>query len=781
VNGYLGSLTLEAIAYPFDGSFTKTIVQERGASRAEQKASFTIAIGQNYGSIAGVVFPSQFNSFRVDDFVFSFNINHANTVDSNGVYVRTPDFNYSTPNAPDTAAAVWLLLTSFTSPTSGIGYNVRTANGWIEVTTAGTETRNGDIPQMISMNYRNVWTTAGVTALPARSEIVDFTPLNPRTGEVFSLSLSGQTYTATGTTVSEIISGILAAMVADPSPVGNCVDNTTKITCTSINSSTSLSSLSSVTYPSPDTTAPIVTLVGSSTGTVFVGASYTELWATWIDNRDGSGTVSVPYSGSVNIAQPGTYVLSYRHIDTASNTGNTVIRTIAVSDVTPPVITVLWSGSVTQELDLPYTDAGATWSDDVDGSGTLTASGISLMTGRGTYTLTYEKRDAAGNVGTGSREVVIVDTIAPVVTLSTLPVTVDASIYQISGRAPWSNFIDVYSGSTLLVSTTPVDGYFSVFVPLAPSSANTFLIEATDTGRNTGTWQVVITTSSAASGFSGTLQVSGSTLSGVTTFSGASFSVATQVTVQAPILFTSSSGGTSVIPTGTVITGASGTVFDASAINALSVTVTWGLASNQTPNGALEFGISGTGLYFSRPIKIQIPVSGYSGTTIPVRVKHGGTSTYVTSGLTNNPNSTCTNGVSSSPSAIATVRGGFATIYTCAASTFVAYTETAVSSGGGSGWGGGGGGSYIATPLASTGTTIPSVVILPTPVSTSLVSSSGWVTTITTSLPNGTRVLVSVVSKKWKKSRVIVTRVKDGKISFKTRKTGTFQVKKIGK
>lgn len=126
----------------------------------------------------------------------------------------------------------------------------------------------------------------------------------------------------------------------------------------------------------------------------------------------------------------------YRYIDAGANSSNIATRTVEVSDATPPVITVLGSGSVTQELDLPYTDAGATWSDDVDGSGTLTASGISLMTGRGTYTLTYEKTDAAGNVGTGSREVVIVDTIAPVVTLTTLPITVDASIYQISGRAP---------------------------------------------------------------------------------------------------------------------------------------------------------------------------------------------------------------------------------------------------------------------------------------------------------------------------------------------------------
>lgn len=70
------------------------------------------------------------------------------------------------------------------------------------------------------------------------------------------------TYNATGTTVSEITGKIVAATVASPSPAGTCVDMTTKIRCTSVNDTTSLSSSASVNYLIPDTTAPIVTLVG---------------------------------------------------------------------------------------------------------------------------------------------------------------------------------------------------------------------------------------------------------------------------------------------------------------------------------------------------------------------------------------------------------------------------------------------------------------------------------------------------------------------------------------
>jgi hypothetical protein len=139
-------------------------------------------------------------------------------------------------------------------------------------------------------------------------------------------------------------------------------------------------------------------------------------------------------------------------------------------------------------------------------------------------------------------------------------------------------------------------------------------------------------------------------------------------------MFTSGSGS-GIIPNGTVVTNASGGTFDPSALNALIVTAS-GLASNQTSNGALEFGISNVGLNFSKPVKIQIPVPGYTSSTIAVKVKHGGTSTYVTTGLTNTPSATCTNGVASSPSATATVSNGVATIYTCAGSTFVAYTES---------------------------------------------------------------------------------------------------------
>lgn len=277
----------------------------------------------------------------------------------------------------------------------------------------------------------------------------------------------------------------------------------------------------------------------------------------------------------------------------------------------------------------------------------------------------------------------MVDTIPPLLTILTPFATVNASVYQVSGNTIYANLVEILSGSTVVASMAPIGSSFSLFVPLSPSTTNTFVVRASDAAGNTATGQVMIITSSSAGAFSGAISVSGSTLSGASTYSGVAFTSVSQITLQAPVQFASGSGS-GIIPNGTVVTSSSGGTFDPSALNALVVTAS-GLASNQTSNGALEFGISNVGLNFSKPVKIQIPIPGYTSSTIAIKVKHGGTNTYVTTGLTNLDTAICTNGVASSPSAVATVSNGVATIYTCAGSTFVAYTETMTTTGGSSG------------------------------------------------------------------------------------------------
>ena len=70
---------------------------------------------------------------------------------------------------------------------------------------------------------------------------------------------------------------------------------------------------------------------------------------------------------------------------------------------------------MTVELGATYDDAGAT----ADGGETVTLTTGTVDTDTvGSYTVTYSATDAAGNTGTATRTVTVVDTTAPVVTNS---------------------------------------------------------------------------------------------------------------------------------------------------------------------------------------------------------------------------------------------------------------------------------------------------------------------------------------------------------------------------
>lgn len=94
--------------------------------------------------------------------------------------------------------------------------------------------------------------------------------------------------------------------------------------------------------------------------------------------------------------------------------------TITINDVddTPPVITLVGSGTITHLLNTSYTDSGATWTDNVDGTGSLTASGTVNTNVVGSYTLTYNRTDAAGNAATQvTRTVNVIAGNTPVISL----------------------------------------------------------------------------------------------------------------------------------------------------------------------------------------------------------------------------------------------------------------------------------------------------------------------------------------------------------------------------
>ena len=172
----------------------------------------------------------------------------------------------------------------------------------------------------------------------------------------------------------------------------------------------------------PDTTAPVITLVGASTINLNVGDTYAEQGAIASDDKDGDVTASIITTGTVNTSVAGAYLVNYNVSDAAGNAAVQVTRTInVIPDTTAPVITLVGSSTINLNVGDAYIEQGATASDDKDGN--ITASIITTGTVNtsvaGTYLVNYNVSDATGNAATQvTRTVnVIPDTIAPVITL----------------------------------------------------------------------------------------------------------------------------------------------------------------------------------------------------------------------------------------------------------------------------------------------------------------------------------------------------------------------------
>lgn len=82
-------------------------------------------------------------------------------------------------------------------------------------------------------------------------------------------------------------------------------------------------------------------------------------------------------------------------------------------DTTEPVVTIT-GGDQQLPLQGSYTELGATAEDDKDGVITATASGVENINFNltGTYVITYTATDAAGNVGTATRNVIVYNSLS---------------------------------------------------------------------------------------------------------------------------------------------------------------------------------------------------------------------------------------------------------------------------------------------------------------------------------------------------------------------------------
>ncbi len=235
-----------------------------------------------------------------------------------------------------------------------------------------------------------------------------------------------QVFEATGATTTPILIQAVATDGFDPNPVitynpHDFTLGTTTVVWTATDSSGNSATTSSLVVIK-DTTAPAIVLNGSSTMSLMIGDTYTELGATAYDLVD--GTTIVNTIGTVDTNATGTYQILYTSSD---NSGNTAItsRTVIVTatpDTTAPVITILGNNPETITLGSIYTDAGATALDNIDGDITsrIASSSDVNTSATGTYSVIYTVSDNAGNGATSTR---IVDVVATAPILSSISIS----------------------------------------------------------------------------------------------------------------------------------------------------------------------------------------------------------------------------------------------------------------------------------------------------------------------------------------------------------------------
>jgi beta-glucosidase len=151
--------------------------------------------------------------------------------------------------------------------------------------------------------------------------------------------------------------------------------------------------------------APYITLNGSAELNHEQATTYVDAGATASDFKDGS--VMVIVTGSVDADEAGVYTLTYSATDSDGNIAKPVTRTITVADTVGPVISINGEASMEINQDSDFSDPGATATDAVDGSVRVVTTGSVDPSTAGTYTLTYNAADSAGNSAYKTRSVTV--------------------------------------------------------------------------------------------------------------------------------------------------------------------------------------------------------------------------------------------------------------------------------------------------------------------------------------------------------------------------------------
>ena len=275
-----------------------------------------------------------------------------------------------------------------------------------------------------------------------------------------------------------------------------------------------------------DTTAPTVAIASiDPVNAVTAAAGFTISGTT--DAEDGrtvsvqilDGTanpVGVPYpamvlNGAWSITVPGSdhlvdggYTVTASVTDQAGNPALPASQPFMV-DETAPTVAIMGLGGLTNQTTQTLSgvvdpiEVGRSvtiWDGSVSvGSGTVLVGGAwtatAALTGDGAHNLTASVTDAAGNTGTSTPVLYMLDATPPVVTITSLGGPTNQLVQIVSGMADLSvigQTVTVSDGIAPPVTTTVlIDGSWSILVPLIGEGAHSFTASVTDAAGNTGT------------------------------------------------------------------------------------------------------------------------------------------------------------------------------------------------------------------------------------------------------------------------------------------------------
>jgi len=139
----------------------------------------------------------------------------------------------------------------------------------------------------------------------------------------------GNTFTDPGATATDNIDGDLTSSIITSGTVDTSSTGSYTISYSISDATGNSASVTRTVVVNKDTTAPMITLTGSSTVYLGSGITFTDPGATATDNIDGDLTSSIITSGTIDYSKTGTYSITYSVSDIVGNSAS-VTRTVVV-------------------------------------------------------------------------------------------------------------------------------------------------------------------------------------------------------------------------------------------------------------------------------------------------------------------------------------------------------------------------------------------------------------------------------------------------------------------